>query len=151
MDPPSETAQVDVGSDSDSSDDDIIVFRRHDDKKKKKPLRWYRILKFMLPYALPQSLRLRFISVTVLTISLAMRVLRLVPAYALKLAVDSVAARNPKPPYFAILLYFGTQMVMSILGSGQSTIKEILDGEIQQKFAVGAYNQVTLLFSLSLL
>jgi len=131
-----DVTKVDVGSDSDS-DDDIVVFRRGEKKKKK--LDYWRICSFMLPYALPQSLRLRFISVSVLTLTIVLRVLALVPAYALKLAVDSVADRNPQPPYFAILLYFGTQMLSSALGSVKSTAKEILVAEIKQRFAVDAF------------
>lgn len=91
---------------------------------------------------MPNSWRLRFFVGTVFLMNLINRVLGLVPAYALRLAVDAVSTQGAKPPFGAILLYFGVNIVSSLFGSIQSYCDELLSSEIMQQFAVEAFEKL---------
>lgn len=123
-----------------------ISDENQEDKKKKeeekKKLEWGRILKFMLPYAMPYSIRLRLLTVSALVLTVLVRILSLVPPYAIKIAVDSVSNHEPKPPLGAITLYFGANMLRTALSSLDSIGNQFLHSEIRQNFAVDAFRHL---------
>lgn len=128
---------AEVVSDSESERDPLLWRRTVT-----KPLQWYRVLKFMIPYAIPSTLRLRMVSFTVLTLTMLLRALQLVPPYSLKLAVDQVASKDPEPPFFAIILYFAAVMLQAVLTSANSVLKVILNSEVKQRFGVDAFKKL---------
>lgn len=113
-----------------------------EEEKEEKNIDWGRILRFMLPYAVPYSFRLRLLAASSLALTLVLRVLNLVPAYAIKLAVDSVASKEPKPPLAAIGLYFGVGMLCTAIGSVEDLASQFLHSEVRQNFAVDAFRHL---------
>lgn len=135
--------KVEEVSDSESEKDPLLWRRTVT-----KPLKWYRVLKFMIPYAIPDTMKLRLVSLTVLLLTMLLRALQLVPPYSLKLAVDQVASKNPEPPLSAILLYFAAVMLQALLSSAKAVLKVILDSEVKQRFAINAFDHLGTFFHL---
>jgi len=126
-----------VVSDSESEKDPLL-WRTSVTKK----LNYLRVLRFMFPYAVPDTFRLRAVSLSVLLLTMLLRALQLVPPYALKLAVDQVASKNPEPPFSAIMLYFAAVMLQALLNSANSVLKVILNSEVKQRFGVDAFRHL---------
>lgn len=129
----------DDDSDSESEDEGVIIRWRDPIKK---PLNYSRIYRFMRPYALPATDRLWLISLANILVIVAIRAINLVPPYALKLAVDSIAINYRNPPFRELIIYLIAVMLRSLFSSANHVLQTILRRKAKKQFAVDSFTRM---------
>lgn len=110
-------------------------------------IRWRETASFVLPYIVPDTLRLRLIAAASVLCVLAKQGASLVTPFAYKLAVDTLT-QNLLPgaaltvPYLAIALYIGASIASTLFGGMQGYTYSIVAATCTRRFSVAMFTHL---------
>lgn len=112
---------------------------------------WGRLFKFIGPYLIPQTLRLRMFAVMSMLFIVLSKFCILLPPYALKLAVDTLAGNALLPPnervtpLFAVGLFFAGRTLGSMFNALRSITYAMVSTANTKRFSVNIFRHLQLL------
>lgn len=131
---PVDDAGSDTGRD-DSSDDSVEID-------------WGRLANFIWPYLLPSTSRMRLSCALSVLSTVLSTFVHLIPPFAFKLAVDTLAENAARPPdagvapLFAIALGFSGKVFGSLLGYMSTLTYSMVSSQNRQRFAVNVFRHL---------
>lgn len=109
---------------------------------------WRRMFRFIAPYLMPQTWRLKLYAIASLFCIVLSKLCNLVPPFALKWAVDALAANATKPvekavaPLFALLVYFLGRVGNGLFGALRSITYSMVSMESTRRFSVDIFRHL---------
>lgn len=112
-------------------------------------LRWRDTYRFVRPYIIPETLRLRIIAAVSVACLVVNKACRLIPPFALKIAVDTLSSNATRPtgttaiaPLMAIFVFFLGRFFSSLAGSLQAITYSIVSLDSTRRFSVAIFEHL---------
>lgn len=110
-------------------------------------IRWRDTVRYLIPYVIPQTWRLRFIAFFSLFCVIARKSCALLPPFAYKLAVDTLTSNlipggGAAVPYAAIALFVGGKLTGQFFGGLRDYTYGIVAAKCTRRFSVALFTHL---------
>lgn len=116
------------------------------DRSRSAGIDWVETYRFVRPYVIPETTKLRLTAVFSLTMVILNKVAILIPPYAYKLAVDALAANLAGGPlvipYNAVYLYVGSRLCADLFQSLRSYSFSVVAADCTRRFSVDMFRHL---------
>ena len=131
-----------------SNENPLLEVQQSPDDDLSRPIDWLQLMRFICPYLMPDSLRLKICAFLSFACEVAEKIFNLLPPFALKWTVDTLADNTKRPvdkatvPLLALLLFYAGRILTRLFRALSAIVYQMFSMAIARRFNVDVFKHL---------